>query len=239
MFIIEVGQRFINIKTGLVVEVTAVEGSEVYVLTILATGGAVNPRTMKTSSLHLSPTTARGSARLSGYIAVDALPEGHPLASVKEEKQAVPFGAPDFSAMSDEELSAYANARKAELALAEDLHEKAKKEIKLRRPNAGAYIVGNVYVGITTNIRFDAKVAKEVLTSTEYAAILKAKPDATLARELLSEKRYLQVCKNHGNKAEVRTATDEDRMKIAELEGIEKAKAEIDAFSLQDPFASV
>lgn len=241
MFIIEVGHRFINVKTGVVIEVTSLDGTDAQVATVLATGATVKPRTLKVSSLHGESTTARGTERASGYVALHALPAGHPFAPAPQaaEKTRDSFRAPDFSVMSDEEVSDYANARKAERDLAEDLHDKAKKELKNRNPEARPYIFGNVYVGISTNHRFDPALAKQMLTSAEYAAILKPKPDATLAKEVLGEARYSQICKDHGNKVEVRFATDKDRMKLAETEEIEKAKAEIDAFSLQaeDPFA--
>lgn len=222
--------RYIHTRTGEVVEVTSTDGDLSKVVTVTATGARINARTLKATSLKAQPKNKRGTEWKSAYVALAALREGHPLAPADETpKQAdVDTRTPDFKRMTDEELSAYGNAKRAEKMLAEFYMDEAKKELKLRYRDSGAYLNGNVYLEVSTNRRFDANLAKSVLTSQEYTAILRPKPDANLAKEVLTEDRYALICKDHGNKMEIRTATDEDRLRMREREEIENAKANID-----------
>ena len=243
---IEVHDRFINVKTGVTIQVLGLDEETVKVATVTVTGRLINRRSLKIASLRTDARTARGTLRTSGYVAVDALPESHPLApDLDTMPQPVAQPEPidlltkvDLEAMDDDELSEYGRGLRAEAALVEKKLNDVKAELKRRKPEPRPYIFGNAYVGITTNIRFDPKLARARLTDKEYTAICTLKPDAELARNVLSEKRYAEVCKNHGNKVEIRTATDEDRLKLAEQEAIDEAKAEIDGFSLMadDPF---
>ena len=243
----EVNNRYINMKTGVTVQVLAVEDGTAKVATVTATNRLINRRTMKVSSLRDDARTPRGALRRTGYIAVHALPEDHPLAPdfdampdpVVEPAPVDLFAAPDVESMDEDELGDYSQGLHAQAALIEARLKVAKAELKRRNPEAKPYVFGRAYVGISSNVRFDAKLAKARLTDKEYTAICTPKPDSTLAKAILSEKRYAQICTDHGNKVEIRTATDEDRIKLSAKADIEDAKAEIDGYSLMadDPFA--
>lgn len=232
--------RYIHTRTGEVIEAVGTDAELTKIETITATGARIRRRAVKTTSLKQGLTTRRGAEWKSAYVAVTALPEGHPLAPAVVEEKApeqtasvseVSFMEPDLKGLSDEELSVYANGRRAEKALAEHYLDNAKKELKSRFRTPGPLIQGNVYLEVSTNRRFDPKRAQSVLSPEEYEAILVPKPDPALARETLSEERYTEVCKDHGNKLEIRTVTDEDRLRLREREEAEKAKAMVDAES--------
>lgn len=212
--------RFIHTRTGEVIEVIGTDAELSKVVTVTATGRHIRPRTIKTTSLKTTLTTRRGTEWKAAYVAVSALPTGHPLAPAAEPQPQISTARVDLRAMDDMELSAYSRQKKAEAALAADLYEDTKKELKRRNPDAQLYIYGDTALSITTNRRFDATLAKKTLTPVEYQAICLPKPDATLAKEVLSEDRYAEICKDHGNKIEVRFATQEDRDRLAEQEDI-------------------
>jgi len=235
--------RFINVRTGEVVEITRTEGELSVIATVTATGRTVRERTVKTSSLKTRCTNAKGVPYKAAFVAVNALPANHPMAQQEPAESVPDFSTAkvDLAAMSDAELSAYGRQKKAERELAAKLEEDAKTELKRRKPHPDLYIYGDTALSVTTNQRFDGKLAKKVLTSQEYAAILKLKPDAELAREILDEARYKEICKDHGNKIEIRFATQEDRARLAEQQEIEAARAEIEesfypAGAVETPF---
>lgn len=232
---------FINTRTGEVVEVIDTEGDRSKVATITATGARIRDRYMKTSSLKRTLSSKRGVEWKAAYVALDALPEGHPLRPAQEVPKQVEEApknvetdtrTPNLKQMSNEELSDYANSKRAEKMMAEFFMEEAKAELKSRYREPGRYLNGNVYVEVSSNQRFDAATAKSVLTDQEYASILKPKPDAARAREILTEDRYKAVCKDHGNKMEIRSATDKDRMQMREREEIQSAREEIESYSM-------
>ncbi len=232
--------QYIHTRTGEVVEAISADTELTEIETVTATGARIRRRTVKTASLKQGLTTRRGTEWKSAYVAVSALPEGHPLApSVVEEKASeqatstpkTSFTEPDLKKLSDEELSAYANSRRAEKALAEHYLDNAKKELKRRFRTPGPLIRGNVYLEVSSNRRFDPKLARSVLSDEEYRAILVPKPDPARARDILTEARYGEVCKDHGNKLAIRSVTDEDRLRMREQHEIENAKALVDAES--------
>lgn len=232
--------RYIHTRTGEVIETISADTEMTEIETVTATGARIRRRTVKTASLKQELTTRRGTEWKSAYVAVSALPEGHPLAPAVAEEKAPQQGAPspgvslaepDLKELSDEELSAYANSRRTEKALAEYYLENAKKELKRRFRTPGSLIRGNVYLEVSSNRRFDPKLARSVLSDEEYRAILVPKPDPARARDILTEARYGEVCKDHGNKLEIRSVTDEDRLRMREREEIENAKAMVDAES--------
>jgi len=243
---IEVNDRFINVKTGVTVQVLGVDDDTAKVATVTVTGRLINRRTLKVASLKTEARTARGTLRTSGYVAVHALPESHPLApDLDTMPEPVPapepinlFAKVDLESMEDDELFERGRALRAEVALVERKLKDVKGELKRRRPQARSYILGNAFLGITTNVRFDAALAKSTLTPEEYDRICLPKPDAERAREVLDAKRYAEICKDHGNKVEIRTATDEDRLALAEKETADEVDAEIAEFGLRmdDPF---
>lgn len=63
----------------------------------------------------------------------------------------------------------------------------------------GTYGTTNGYaLQVTPTLRFDAAEAHRNLTVDEFDSILKAKPDAALAKALLGEDRYKATQKLHG-----------------------------------------
>lgn len=237
-------KRFIHTRTGEVIEVTGTDAEMSKIVTITATGRQVRPRTVKTASLKTDYTSKRGTPWRAAFVAVSCLPEGHAMAPQPEQASQAPaedepLGLPDFSVMDDEQLAAYGNAQKAKMELHKYFVDRAKEELKRRHPDPRTYLRGNVCLEVTTNLRFDDATARKNLTPAEYEATLIPKPDAKRAREILGEKRYKLACKDHGVKLEIRTATDNDRRRIAELEETIAAKAEVDAASMaqsDDPF---
>lgn len=226
--------HFINLTTGQTIEITEDGERIVKVVTITATGARINPRDMKTSSLHRTYRSRNGNGApyASGFVPVAELPDDHPLAPVKQVPQTPALKAPDFDAMNDAELSVYGNQMKSHEKRYKQLHESVKRELKRRNPHDRTYVHGDVAFIITTNVRFDPEFARANLTPTEYSKILVSKPDAELAKEVLTEERYKLACKDHGNKVEIKNASDEDRKNASNQDRIEGAKAEIDAESL-------
>ena len=235
--------RFIHTRTGEVVELTGTDAEMSKIVTITATGRRVRPRTVKTSSLKTGYSTKTGTPWKSAYVAVSCLPEGHAMAPLDEAPSAaqdVPstpefvFDMPDFSKMSEAELSAYGNARKTEAARADDLHEKAKDELKSRTRNPGMRIFGDIAVVAKRNRRFSGKKAKSLLSTVQYAAICVTKPDSAKARTLLNEDSplYKSLLDDHGWTMEIRTATESDRQNLAEKDELAAAKTEMDLESL-------
>jgi hypothetical protein len=223
--------RFIHTKTGEVVEVTGTDAELSKIVTITATGRTIRPRTLKTTTLKTSYTNTRGVPYKSAYVALDALPVDHPLAEQNDapETPQISTRRIDLTAMTDLELSDYGRQKKAERDLAADQYDDAKKELKRRNPDTRLYIYGDTALSVTSNVRFDGSLAKRVLTPQQYEAICMPKPDAARAREVLGEMLYKTVCKDHGNKIEVRFATSEDRERLAEEQEIEEARADATA----------
>lgn len=233
---------FVHTRTGETVEITGTDAEMSKIVTVTTTGARIRPRAVKTNLLKTTLHNRRGAEWKAAYVAIGAFPEGHPLAPAavvaEQENITVETSVPRFGEMTNEDLSAYANARKAEVGYASELFDMAKAALKRRYRTTGSRVVGNVYLEVSSNQRFDPKLAKSVLTAVEYNAILKPKPDPSLAREILSEKRYRQVCKDHGNKMEIRTASNDDLRAAAEREEVEKAKAVVDSMSMTPADAS-
>lgn len=235
-------KRFIHTRTGEVIEVTGTDAELSKIVTITATGRQVRPRTVKTASLKTDYLSRRGTPWRAAYVAVSCLPEGHAMAPVPAEAAApvqasgpeFTFDLPDFAKMTNEELSAYGYARKAEAALADDLHEKAKDELKSRTTNSGLRVFGNVAVVAKSNRRFSGKRAKAVLSPSQYSAICVSKPDSTLAKKVLDEDSdlYKSITDDHGWTMEIRPATESDFEKMAEDAEVASAKAAVDADSM-------
>lgn len=238
--------QFIHTRTGEVIEITGTDAELSKIVTVTATGRTTRPRAVKTATLKATYLNRRGLPWKAAYVAIEALPDDHPLKPVEKAQETasapsmrVELATPRFAKMTDEELSAYANARRSERERANDLLELAKVELKRRYAKPGSLISGNVYLEVSTNHRFDPKLAKSVLTSAEYAAILVPKPDPARARDILTKDRYKLVCKDHGNKLEIRSATDNDRRTIQQRKEIEDVKAEVDEVSFYPPDADL
>lgn len=247
-------RRFINVRTGEVIEITGTDAELSKVVTVTATGRHIRPRVMKTTTLKTTYLNKRQMPWKSAYVAVSALPGDHPLAETSADAPAksVPAAdetdtrAPDFDSMTDEEVSAYANDQQARTELAKFLLDKAKKELHRRHPVPRPYVKGDVYLLVSPQEKFDGETAKANLTDEEYASILVPKPDSNRAKALLTPSRYKMACKKHDNKIEIRPASDAHRRKVAELEATLAAKnaaaeaADLepeDPFDVEDPFA--
>lgn len=244
-------QLFINVRTGEVIEISGTDAELSKVATVTVTGRRVRPRTMKTSTLKTTYLSRRGTPWKSAYVAIRALPEDHPLAGeistpsapVQDENAALP----DFSSMTDAEVSAYANEQNARVELNKFLMDKTKEELHRRHPVPRPYLNGNVAVTVSPNSRFDAPTAQKNLTAEEYKSIMLLKPDAKRAQAFLTPARYKLTLKDHGNKIEIRPASDSHRRRVADLEEKLRIQSEMketpdgdeapeDPF-IEDPFA--
>lgn len=150
-----------------------------------------------------------------GHVKADQLPANHEHAyrPARDATISVPTEDPEFSDMTDEDLAEYANRRLAEAKLASDLAEKAKEELRNRKPRNGVTIFGNTAVVASRPMRFDAALAKANLNRRQLDAISVSKPDAALAKKVLGADTpvYRSVCKEGKITLTIRTATDEDR----------------------------
>lgn len=63
----------------------------------------------------------------------------------------------------------------------------------------GSHSVGDFIVKIHPQYRFDAALAKKVLTQSQLSLISVAKPDSTLAKKFLDEELYEKVRKRQPN----------------------------------------
>lgn len=158
--------------------------------------------------------TVVGTVTITGRV-INQLPENHEYAyrPARAATISVPTEDPEFSDMADEDLAEYANRRLAEAKLASDLAEKAKEELRNRKPRNGVTIFGNTAVVASRPMRFDAALAKANLNRRQLDAISVSKPDATLAKKVLGADTpvYRSVCKEGKITLTIRTATDEDR----------------------------
>lgn len=64
------------------------------------------------------------------------------------------------------------------------------------------------YIEVVPNRRFDARLAKSLLSDEEYAKILKTAPDSTLARSVLSPQDYEVLMAVNGQKWTIRERKD-------------------------------
>lgn len=208
---------FISVENGSVIKVLEDTGGQTIVATVTLTGRLTNQRRMNGTSLHLSYLNNMGKPWKTGYVKADQLPENHPYAyrPARASTIQVPTEDPEFSDMTTEALAEYANRRLAEAKLASDLAEKAKEELRNRKPRNGVTILGDTAVVASRPMRFDAALAKANLNKRQLDAISVAKPDATLAKKVLGENSpvYRSVCKEGKITLTIRTATDEDRQK--------------------------
>lgn len=206
---------FISVENGSVIKVLEAGNDKTVVGTVTITGRVINQRTMGDASLHTSYLNSTGKPWKTGYVKADQLPENHEYAyrPARAATISVPTEDPEFSDMADEDLAEYANRRLAEAKLASDLAEKAKEELRNRKPRNGVTIFGNTAVVASRPMRFDAALAKAKLNRRQLDAISVSKPDATLAKKVLGADTpvYRSVCKEGKITLTIRTATDEDR----------------------------
>lgn len=228
--------RYIHLTTGEVIETrTEAENGQVTVVTIAATGRHINLRTIRSNALKATYLNRRGTPYQRGYVPLASLPFDHPFTAPDLPIAAEPrpvLETPDLEELSDEALSAFAFARKAERDLADSLLEEAKNVIKSRTQDAGTRIFGDVAVVTTTNQRFNADLAKKLLDEVTYRSICVPKPDAAQAKRVLGESRYMQVCKDHGFKLEVRGVTDADHEALAAAQDAEHARHALEMVDL-------
>ena len=72
------------------------------------------------------------------------------------------------------------------------------------------YTEGDFLVSVQRNARFDPALATKVLSVEEYAQVLTTKPDATLAKDVLSPARFRQCQKESTPKVVISLLPDED-----------------------------
>lgn len=206
---IEVNDQYINLKTGETISVTKVDGHRTEVVTLTTTGARINPRTVPTNSLKVTPYSNRGDFLTVGFVAVKALPNGHPLS---------PNGAAELlgdsiltpSKMGDEELFTYANTCKARMELAKNTYDKARSELANRTSNGGVRIQGNIAVEAIPTRRISEAMAREKLTPKQLNQVSVSKVDSDLVKKVLGEEVYDKVCKTYGWTIKVREATEKD-----------------------------
>jgi hypothetical protein len=220
--------QYIHTRSGEVIEIIGTDAEMSRVVTVTATGAKIRSRLMKTTSLKRTFHNTKGTPWKAAYVRLDVLPGNHPLApkpegiatADREEPKRLSHRLPNLEAMSDQELTAYANTKKAEAEVMKNLFEAAKKEVRRRYTTSGARLSGNVYVEISENRRFNPDLAQQHLTPEEYAKILVPVPNSDLARELLAddEARYNKLCKTFDNKVEIRSARPVDYLNIPTAE---------------------
>lgn len=105
----------------------------------------------------------------------------------------------DFSTMSTAEVATVTMRMSAEEAKFKKAAENGKKELRKRLEVGKTHPIGKLNVKVSPTLRFDAALAEEVLPPTKFKKILVAKPDATLAKAILTKAEYESTRKKFEN----------------------------------------
>lgn len=234
MTAIAVNSQFMNLKTGETVEVTKIAGDRAEVVTVTTTGARINPRSLPIASLKSTPYNSRGDYLLTGLVAVEALPEGHPLKPESFTTATLTSAVASPDGMGDEELYAYALSCKARMELAKSVYETARMELASRTPEEGGVRVqGKIAVEATPNRRISESLAREVLTAEQFALVSVPKVESSLVKKILGDDMYSQVCKDHGWTIKVREATNKDYETVRAQGGAEEEDFEFKSVPLE------
>jgi hypothetical protein len=204
------GDRYENVATGAVVQVTAHSTtSRVEVATVNAAGALVNKRTIGANDLHEDAKTKQGNPRKSGYVRIDAL-----VAAKKKEERIIDADQDiDYDQLDTGQLVKFIAQREAQAKLLKEQAEAAKTVLRARVTERGTRVYGDIAVNAAANSKFDPKLALRNLTPEQYRSICVLKPDGTQAKKLLGEESaaYQSTLAKGDWRLTVRLATDEDR----------------------------
>lgn len=98
--------------------------------------------------------------------------------------------------------------RKAAKEMLEEASALAEEHFSGRQQDT--YVEGDLRVKVQRNARFNAAVAKQVLTPEQYEAILDIVPSGTLAKEVLPPAVYRLTQKESTNKVEIELPKEEN-----------------------------
>lgn len=206
------GDRYENVATGAVIQVTAHSTtSRVEVATVNAAGALVNKRTIGANDLHEDAKTKQGNPRKSGYVRIDAL-----VAAKKKEESIIDADQDiDYDQLDTDQLAKFIAQREAQAKLLIEQADAAKTIMRDRITERGTRVYGDIAVNAAINQTFNAKLALKNLTAEQYRSICIPKPDSALAKKVLGEDsaEYKSTLKEGDAKwrLTVRIATDEDR----------------------------
>jgi hypothetical protein len=204
------GDRYVNVSTGTVIQVTEHSTTDrVSVATVNKNGALVNKRNIASADLHETATTRQGNPRKSGYVRSDE----YALAQKKEESIIDADQDIDFEQLDNTQLLAFIAQREAQAKLLAGQADEAKKVMRARITESGTRVYDDIAVNAASNDRFDPTFALKNLTTEQYRSICVLKPDATTAKKVLGEnsEAYKSTLKKGEWRLTVRMATDEDR----------------------------
>jgi len=211
------GQRYIDVKSEVIIEIIDTDGTgRCTVATVQNDGRLVRQRSMLESSIHPEATTKGGQPWKSGYIPVDAWTKNKEKKDMSDDI--------DITELDEVELAAYIAKKEAQMKLLKDEADRAKKILKARTSSAGVRIFGEVAVIAKPNHRFDPGYARTNLSPEDYRAICILTPDATVAKKILGEDTdtYRKCLKDHGWSLTVRPATEDDYAAVERAEEMQE-----------------
>lgn len=211
------GQRYVNVKSDVVIEIVGTDDTgRCTVATVQDDGRLVRQRSMLENDIHTESVTKAGQPWKSGYIPVNDWQKNF-------TERTNSMADVDITKLDDVELATYVAKKEAQMKLLKDEAEKAKKILKARTSGTGTRIYGEIAVIARVNHRFDPALARAVLSPAEYNAICITVPDSTIAKRVLGadSEQYKKCMKDNGYSLMVRPATDDDYAAVEYVESVQ------------------
>lgn len=105
----------------------------------------------------------------------------------------------DFNGMTNAQVAELAFRLNYEQEKYKSMAEDAKKELRSRLDDGKTHDMGKLKVKVSETKRFDADLAEQVLSVTKFKKICVAKPNATLAKTVLTKDEYEKTRKKFEN----------------------------------------